>query len=84
MSEIYRSRVSSKGQVVIPAEVRSRYGFTEGTEVFITGEDGRLIVEKTGFDEIYQLQGAVRGLPSALQLLEEERRKEREREERSR
>jgi len=84
MPETYRSRISTKGQVVIPAEVRSGYGFVEGAEVIITGEGGRLILEKVGFDEIYRLQGAVRGGPSALQMLEEERRKEREGEERSR
>ena len=54
MPETYRSRISTKGQVVIPAEVRSGYGFVEGAEVIITGESGRLILEKVGFDEIYQ------------------------------
>jgi AbrB family looped-hinge helix DNA binding protein len=29
----YRVKVSSKGQIVIPSEIRDKYGFTKGTEI---------------------------------------------------
>jgi AbrB family looped-hinge helix DNA binding protein len=84
MSDVFRSTVSSKGQVIIPAEVRRCYGFEEGTEVIFTEENGRLILEPLSFHAIYQLQGVFKRDPSALQLLEQERREEREREDRPR
>jgi AbrB family looped-hinge helix DNA binding protein len=84
MSEVFRSTVSSKGQVIIPAEVRRRYGFEEGTEVIFTEDNGRLILEPLNFHAIYQLQGILKRQPSALQLLEQERQEEREREDRPR
>jgi AbrB family looped-hinge helix DNA binding protein len=84
MSDVYRSTVSSKGQVIIPAEVRRRFGFKEGTEVIFTEDNGRLILEPLSFHTIYQLQGTFKREPSALQLLEQERREEREREDRPR
>jgi AbrB family looped-hinge helix DNA binding protein len=84
MSDIFRSRVSSKGQVIIPAEVRRRYGFKEGTQVIFTEDNGRLILEPLSFQAIYQLQGIFKREPSALQLLEQERHEERVREDRPR
>ena len=84
MSDVFRSTVSSKGQVIIPAEVRRRYGFEEGTEVIFTEDNGRLILEPLNFHAIYELQGICKREPSALQLLEQERHEEHEREDRSR
>jgi len=85
MRDVYRSTVSSKGQLVIPAAVRRRFGFEEGTEVIFSEDNGRLILEPLSFHAIYQLQGVLnRGRPSASQLLDEERRQEREREDRPR
>jgi len=84
MSDVFRSIVGSKGQVIIPAEVRRRYGFAEGTEVIFTEDNGRLILEPLNFHAIYQLQGICQREPSALHLLEQERNEEREREDRPR
>jgi antitoxin PrlF len=42
-------RVTSKGQVTIPKQVRDRLGIKRGTAVdFHTAEDGRAFLRKTG------------------------------------
>ncbi len=40
--------LTEKGQVVIPAEIRARYGLTPGTQVEFVDEDGaiRLVVRR--------------------------------------
>jgi len=40
----FRTVVSSKGQVVIPAELREEYGFDKGTRAVWTEEKGRLVL----------------------------------------
>ena len=39
-----RAKISSKGQVVVPKEIRDRLGFAEGSEVeFLESRDGVLL-----------------------------------------
>lgn len=41
-------RITSKGQVTIPKELRDELGFLPGTEVeFLPSDDGKLLVRKT-------------------------------------
>jgi AbrB family looped-hinge helix DNA binding protein len=43
----YKIKVSSKGQIVIPGEIREKYGFTRGTELVVTLlDENRLLLEK--------------------------------------
>lgn len=47
MSKKNISTMSSKGQVVIPAELRHQLGLTEGTRfVFYADDDGRIILDR--------------------------------------
>lgn len=59
-------RITSKGQVTIPQEVRDFAGFQPGTEVeFLIGEDGvvRVVAAGPAIDARRQrLDGALRGL----------------------
>ena len=71
--------ISSKGQIVIPAELRKRYGFGAGTTVVFQEERGRLVLEPNNFEAIYALQGSLRKFPIEASL-EEERRAQRQRE----
>lgn len=71
--------ISSKGQVVIPANLRKRYQLKEGTTVMFQEERGRLVLEPTNFEAIYALQGSLREFPLEADL-EEERRAARARE----
>jgi AbrB family looped-hinge helix DNA binding protein len=71
--------ISSKGQVVIPANLRKRYRLKEGTTVVFQEDRGRLVLEANDYRTIYALQGSLRGLPLEADL-EEERRDARKRE----
>jgi AbrB family looped-hinge helix DNA binding protein len=72
--------ISSKGQIVIPANLRKRYRLGEGTTVVFQEERGRLVLEPNNFEAIYALQGSLKEFPIEASL-EEERRIERKREE---
>ena len=73
--------ISSKGQVVIPANLRKRYGMTEGTTVIFQEEQGRLVIAPGNYDALFALAGSLRELPLEEDL-ERERRLERKREDR--
>ena len=73
--------ISSKGQIVIPANLRKRYRLKEGTTILFQEERGRLILEPNNYSAIYALQGSLREFPLEADL-EAERRTARERENR--
>ncbi len=45
MSVLATTRMSSKGQVVIPEDVRSRLGLNAGVEFVVVGENGVVILK---------------------------------------
>ena len=67
------SVISSKGQIVIPARLRKRYGFRKGTTVVFQEERGRLVLEPNTYEAIYALQGSLREFPLEASLQEERR-----------
>ncbi len=71
--------ISSKGQIVIPANLRKRYRLKEGTVVLFHEERGRLVLEPGNYEAIYALQGSLREFPLEASL-DTERRAERKRE----
>lgn len=78
----YQTRVSSKGQVVIPAELREQLGLEKGTAASWTIERGRLVL--TPLEQLLDdIQGSLKpkpGEPSMFEELFEERARERRRE----
>jgi len=78
----YATKVSSKGQVVIPAELRNRYGLKGGTRAVWREQEGELVltpVERL-LDEIQGSLTPRPGQPSMFDELLKERERERERE----
>ena len=77
------ARASSKGQIVIPAPLRRKYGIQKGTRVNISEEDGRIFLQPVTVDlireRINKLRGKFRGA-GLLQALMEERERDRRRE----
>ena len=74
----YHTTISSKGQVVVPAELREQLGLKKGTRATWTEERGRLIlmpIERM-LDEI---QGSLKPRPGKPSMFEEHF-KERDRE----
>ena len=45
MDEIATTRLSSKGQVVIPEAIRQRLGLRPGTQFVVLGEDGTVVLK---------------------------------------
>jgi len=68
-----RSVISSKGQVVIPANLRKRYGLKEGTTVIFHEDSGRLLLEPANHAAIYALQGSLADFPLEKDLARERR-----------
>jgi AbrB family looped-hinge helix DNA binding protein len=82
---IHRTVISSKGQVIIPAEMRERYGLKKGTPATWTEEKGRLILTPVTVQRIREIRGFLKPKPGAPSMFEElfaERAREREREDR--
>jgi AbrB family looped-hinge helix DNA binding protein len=69
---------TAKGQVVIPAELRKKYGITTGTRFVVTDDGEVIILRPITRDYIRSLRGFLKG-SDALQILEQERMKEKDR-----
>jgi AbrB family looped-hinge helix DNA binding protein len=65
------SIISSKGQIVIPASLRKRYGLKEGTTVVLQEDRGRLVLEPGNHAAIYFLQGTLQDFPLEQHLADE-------------
>ena len=68
--------VSSKGQVVIPAEVREKLGIEVGTRIAVRIEKDHLILEPINEDYIRRLRGSLKGPDSLVEAREREHRLE--------
>ena len=65
-----------KGQVVIPAKLRRKYGIKAGTRIEVVDDGSRIVLQPITREFIHGLRGVMRG-SGALRILEEERRRER-------
>ena len=75
--KIETSVVTTKGQLVIPARLRRRFGIKKGTRVTFVEHAGRIIVQPVTQEFIRGLRGSLPGEPSALADLLAERKRER-------
>jgi len=75
-------RVSTKGQIVIPAEMRRQFGIKPGTIVDLSAEGNKIGLRPLPEDPVEASFGAFAHLESMLPGLLQDRREEREREER--
>jgi AbrB family looped-hinge helix DNA binding protein len=79
----YRTVISSKGQVVIPAELREEFGLAQGTPATWSEEKGRLVltpITERILDEIMGFLKPGPGEPTMFDELFAERERERRRE----
>ena len=75
--KVETSVVTTKGQLVIPARLRRRFGIKKGTRVTFVEDGGRLIVQPVTREFIRGLRGSLKREPSALAALLAERKRER-------
>ena len=73
--------VSEKGWIVIPREIRERYGLRKGDKVHVLDSGGRIsIIPATKGDPIERARGMFKGGPSSTAALLRDHREEMERE----
>jgi AbrB family looped-hinge helix DNA binding protein len=53
------AKVSSKGQLVIPAKLRQELGFKAGVRVLFTKQGNGLLIEPSRFDALRALRGSL-------------------------
>ena len=76
----YKIKVSSKGQIVIPSEIRDNYGFAKGTELVVTMlDENRLLLERVPkLSDLFGFLGNVEASRSLLADREREVKVEKE------
>jgi len=72
--------VSTKGQLVIPAEMRESLGIRPGSRIAVMLKESQIILEPVSEKLVEETRGLFRGKPSLSAALREERRKDRRRE----
>jgi len=73
-------KTSSKGQIVIPVEIRRKLGIKPGQRVTLTLIEGQAVITPLPQDPIKALRGTLKGLPSMTRDLLRERKKGKKRE----
>ena len=79
----YRTVLSSKGQVVIPAELRQQLGLEKGTRATWSEERGRLVLTPMTERRLDEIMGFLKPAPGEPSMFDEifvERERERRRE----
>jgi AbrB family looped-hinge helix DNA binding protein len=66
------SRVTSKGQVTIPIEMRRKLGIKDGDKVVFIEEGGRIVIANAAMVALKEVQGAFRGEAERLGLRDEQ------------
>ena len=64
-----------KGQIVIPVELRRKYGIVEGTKIIVVDNGDEIILRPITHERIAKLRGSLKGT-GALEILIEERKKD--------
>jgi AbrB family looped-hinge helix DNA binding protein len=72
------SVVTVKGQVVIPAKIRRKYGFKDKTKVAFIEKDGKVVIEPLDKNYFESLAGILNEKGKMLKSLMEDKKKERE------
>jgi AbrB family looped-hinge helix DNA binding protein len=71
--------VSTKGQFVIPSEMRSALGIRPGTRIAVTQDGTKIILQPVTPELVDQTKGMLAGKPSLTKALLRQRRREKDR-----
>ena len=66
--------VSTKGQFVIPSEMRESLGIEPGTRIAVTQDGTRIVLERVSEELVDQTKGMFSGTPSMSAELRRQRR----------
>jgi len=75
------STITSKGQIVVPARLRRRYGLKPGTKVYFIERDKEIVFQPVTKEYLKNVHGMLTSETSATKELLRERAKDREHEE---
>jgi len=75
-------KLSSKGQIVIPADIRKKYGLRPGSRVEIFDMEGQIVLCSIPEDPIEAAHGFLSSRRSVSEMLKEAREEEKKFEER--
>lgn len=67
----YRTVISSKGQVVIPAELREKFDLEKGTAAVWSEEKGRLVLTPITEQRIREIRGFLKPRPGESSMVDE-------------
>ena len=70
-----KTHVNTKGQIVIPAELRQKYGIKNGTRIIVIDNGNSITLKPITEQYLKNLQGSLKG-KGGLNILIGERRKE--------
>lgn len=65
-----------KGQIVIPADLRKKYGIGKGTRVNVYEEDNKIVVEPLPVDPVGEGRGILKTQGRILKALMADRKRE--------
>jgi len=86
MVERSETRATEKGQIVIPAALRKKFGIKKGTRIQVYAENDQIVLNPLTPEliraRLQKLRGIVKGGPSMTKELEAERARDRDKEER--
>jgi len=68
---------TAKGQIVIPAPLRRKYGIREGTRIRIVDEGDKIVLKPLTPEYVRKLRGMLKG-GGGLKVLREERKRDRD------
>ena len=68
--------VSTKGQFVIPAEMRTSLGIKPGTRIAVTQDGSRIVLEPVSEELVDKTRGMFRGKPSLSAELKRQRQRQ--------
>jgi len=71
--------VSTKGQFVIPSEMRASLGIGPGTRIAVTQDGSRIVLEAVSEELVDKTRGLFSGKPSLSEALKRERRRKKDR-----
>ena len=72
------SVVTVKGQIVVPAKIRHKFGMKKGTKVAFIEQNGKLIIQALDKNYFENLAGILGTDGEMLKSLTEDKKKERE------
>ena len=66
------AKVTSKGQITIPIDIRRKLGVKEGDKILFVEEQGRIIMMNSSMDALRKAQAAFAGEAERLGLKDEQ------------